>query len=646
MLDLEYRKARLVNIALLLTFFYCSYFTLWHFIFMKDIYISIVEILTSLIALVVLIYFHKTNNVENSAVFAVTLSTIAIIAYLFFARNQTYALIWISVIPPLTYFLLDRKTANLFSVIFCIYMSVFILTNYKNWEPAIFDFKSYLNVGGAIIALITFVRYFELSRVDAVAVLENKSKELKESRDQLHLILNSTAESIFGINVNGVFTFCNMSCVNTLKYESQEEILGKEIKNILKHNNTDSKNKENKCKIIEAISKGEYIHLAGETFYKSNGDAFLAEYSAFPEYKDGVIVGAVVSFRDITEEQIAEEKIKYLSTHDALTGLYNRSYLDLNINNIDIAENYPISIIFGDLNGLKMTNDIYGHSSGDCFINKTAAILTKFSNPDDTIYRIGGDEFIVVMCKTDSQRPNVYMKQVKDELAKCNIKAIKCSISMGCDTKFDNTKTFETTMDNAENNMYTEKTKEHKSDGITIINNIMNNLYERSPREKIHSETVGELCEKIAIAMKLSESDIKKAKDAGILHDIGKIVLKDDVLINNGILNEEDKDKIHQHSIIGYRVLTLFNNTLDLAEGIYGHHENFNGSGYPKGLQGNEIPLLSRIIAVAEAYDSYTNLLSDSRLNKNEAVEKIKAFANIKYDPKVIDALVIAVDET
>ncbi|MDZ7836866.1 MAG: HD domain-containing phosphohydrolase [Actinomycetota bacterium] len=110
--------------------------------------------------------------------------------------------------------------------------------------------------------------------------------------------------------------------------------------------------------------------------------------------------------------------------------------------------------------------------------------------------------------------------------------------------------------------------------------------------------------------MKLPTTEVKKLKEAGLLHDIGKIALSRDLLnLNDNMLTGEQKMNWQQHPVIGYRILNLSNQTLDLAEGVLSHHENWDGSGYPKGLKGKEIPRIARIIRVAETYDALTSKL-------------------------------------
>ena len=133
--------------------------------------------------------------------------------------------------------------------------------------------------------------------------------------------------------------------------------------------------------------------------------------------------------------------------------------------------------------------------------------------------------------------------------------------------------------------------------------------------------------------MNLHNLEIDKLERAGYRHDLGEIVF-DDASLHNENLEEEDNEKMQQHTIVGYRILNLFDETVDLAEIVYSHHERWDGKGYPRGLKGEEIPLLSRIISIVQTYERV--LSREGRENgKNKAKEEIKEGAGTQFDPKI-----------
>ncbi|MHC1717731.1 MAG: diguanylate cyclase [Acidaminococcaceae bacterium] len=467
----------------------------------------------------------------------------------------------------------------------------------------------------------------------------NKTNEiLKDSKRQLQIILDSTAEAIYGIDLEGNCIFCNASCLKLLKYDSQEELLGKNMHWQIHHSRIDGTQfPVEECSISQSLGKGEGVYAYGEVFWKSDGTSFFVEYRSYPRYKDDRIVGAVVTFMDITERIKDEEEIKYLNCHDVLTGLKNRRCFEKALKEIDNAENLPLSLIFADINGLKMTNDIFGHAAGDELIRKIAEILKESCRENDIIGRLGGDEFIVLLPNTTNEDSMNIIDRIRASLSQANVAAIKCSISLGCDTKVDSTQAITEIMANAENKMYKDKVLNRKNINDGIINNLMKTLHGRNKKEKVHSERVSILSGKMAEMLGFAATKVKRVKEAGYLHDIGKIVL-DEKILRGQNLSEAELEIKRQHPIVGYRILNLFDDTLDLAEAVYSHHESWDGNGYPKGLKGEEIPFMARIIAVAEVYDELTNEYGSLHFDHATALQKIIEMAGKRFDPAIVEA--------
>jgi diguanylate cyclase (GGDEF)-like protein/putative nucleotidyltransferase with HDIG domain len=300
----------------------------------------------------------------------------------------------------------------------------------------------------------------------------------------------------------------------------------------------------------------------------------------------------------------------------------------------------PLSIIYGDLNGLKLTNDIFGHAAGDDLIIKSANVMKRVCRKTDVIARVGGDEFVLFLPNTPATAARRIMVRIRTELSREIDSIIQCSMSMGTDTKSDSSQDIEQVLKNAESEMYREKTLVIKNNEKEMVGKLIAELHKRSSREKTHSESIGKLCELMAKALGWPEAEVKKIRDAGYYHDIGKVILSDKLIHRSGELTSLEKTERERHVVIGYRVLNLFDHTVDFAEPVFYHHEKWDGSGYPKGLRGLEIPIRSRIIAIAERYDHLTNLSNKMPLTKEEALKHIKALAGIKFDPELVDVFI------
>ncbi len=458
----------------------------------------------------------------------------------------------------------------------------------------------------------------------------------KDSIKQLQLILDSTAEAIYAMDLKGNCTFCNVSCVEILGFKSREDLLGKNIHEIIHHSYINGTIYPiNKCKIFQSIQQGKGYSSEDEVFRRADGTFFPVEYHSYPQISNGIIVGAVVTFMDITDRKQKEKEIENLSMRDSLTGLYNRRHFEENSYKIDTQDNMPLSIIFADINGLKMTNDIFGHNAGDKLIKKSSEILVKACRDGDLIARIGGDEFIILLPKTNEKGVNEIISRIQSGFLKARVSAIKCSISLGADTKTTGEQLFEETMANAENAMYRDKTLNRKSVNREMIDTIIETLDSKSSSEKRHSIVVSELCEKVGVALQLAEAKISKLKLAGYLHDIGKIIF-DESFLSKDVLTDEESEKMRQHAVVGYRILNLFDETLDLAEYVYSHHERWDGKGYPRGLSGEQIPQISRIISIVETYERVLSRgdLSDAE-RREAAVKVIREEAGKRFDPKI-----------
>lgn len=474
------------------------------------------------------------------------------------------------------------------------------------------------------------------------SLVEDLEANVQQRTDELRLILDSAAEGIYGIDIEGNCTFCNTSCLRILGYEKQEDLIGNNMHTQIHHSYLDNSPFDaNDCMILKAIQNGKGYESDQEVFWRSDNTYFNVEYSSYPQIKNGKVVGGVITFTDITERKKREDEIEYLSCYDSLTRLHNRSCFEKNKNRVDKKENYPLSVIFADLNGLKMTNDIFGHDAGDALIKKSAEILLDSCRKDDLVSRVGGDEFIILLPKTDEKETEKVIEKIREGFSNARLEAIKCSIALGADTKNNESHSFDEILANAENAMYKDKTMNRHAINKDIIDNIVETLHSRSEREKQHSVNVQKICTMIGNALNLPRSDMDKLERAAYLHDIGKIILDKSLLLKHD-LSEEEKMKMKQHPAIGYRILNLFDDTLDLAEYVYNHHERWDGLGFPRGIAEEDIPLISRIIAIVETYDriengyNSTDIPHNKDINKQKAVEIIEEGAGKQFDPVVV----------
>jgi diguanylate cyclase (GGDEF)-like protein len=234
---------------------------------------------------------------------------------------------------------------------------------------------------------------------------------------------------------------------------------------------------------------------------------------------------------------------------------------------LDAAESLPLTLIFADINGLKLVNDIFGHAVGDELLRMTANILRQSCRAQDILARIGGDEFVILLPETSAADAAAIVDRIRNAFTGVSMDAIPCSAAIGCETRNSLDQPLDSVLANAETLMYREKTLGRKTSHAAMIQSIIEPLHRRSSREKRHSAAVSRLCREIATRLNLPPADIHRLERAGFLHDIGKIVL-DERALSGTCRTAEEQEKYRQHPIYGYRILNLFDETVDLAEGV------------------------------------------------------------------------------
>ncbi|MEA4870521.1 MAG: PAS domain S-box protein [Christensenella sp.] len=343
---------------------------------------------------------------------------------------------------------------------------------------------------------------------------------------------------------------------------------------------------------------------------------------------------------DITNSKLQFLQIQYLSNHDQLTGLHNRQYYDNAKKRLDQAQYLPLSVMYVDINGLKLINDAFGSEAGDRMIQTTATILKANIRDQDIVARIGGDEFGILMPNSGSQGSIERMQTIKSAFSMYNDsvkdRAMIINLSIGYCTKADEWMDFSQVEKEAEANMARRKLFDQKSHHNAVLSSIMTTLFERSFETEEHAERIDQICAIVGRKLGLSHEEMDKLHLFAILHDIGKIGISDQILNKPSSLNEEEFAVMKTHPEIGYRIAMASPEFASIAELILTHHERWDGAGYPNRISGEKIPLLSRILAIADAYDAMTkDRIYRKALPREVAVREIKTNAGSQFDPQI-----------
>ncbi len=469
-----------------------------------------------------------------------------------------------------------------------------------------------------------------------------KRRELEENmrfeRARYLKTLVSIGDGVMVVDKNGLIEMLN-PIAERLTGWTLDEARGQHYKEVfaVRHEKTDDTIPD---AIADALASGEVQELNNNTMLTSRkGTSVSLEDSAAPILdEEGKVEGVVLVFRDVTARKEQLRQAQYLSFHDALTGLYNRRFFNEEMTRLDTERNLPLSIVMGDINGLKLTNDVFGHAAGDMLLVRIAQVFRDVCRADDIIARWGGDEFVLLLPATDDAGAAKIVSRVKAEFALQRVKAIKGSISMGIACKSSPETDVAQTLSLAEEAMYSNKALEQEEARDSTFGEILRAMQSENSRERAHAEGVSALCQKFGAWLNLPQEEIRRVRDAGYMHDIGKIALDKDLLEAGLNPSELQWREIRRHPIVGFRILNTSDDMVDIAPAVLAHQEHWDGSGYPKELKGEEIPLAARMIAIAEVYDRMTHGTGPVTVRKEEAIAFIRRFAGTRFDPALAEA--------
>ena len=472
----------------------------------------------------------------------------------------------------------------------------------------------------------------EMSLLEVINERKKVEIDLRKTKEYLEKLISHANAPIIVWNENLEITKINRA-FEILSGRNAKEVIGNELGMLFPPNKlNDTMNLIINTRDYKKLETAEIEIIRRDCSVRT----VLWSLATIYDNDDNRNVSTIAQGIDITDRIAAEKKLMYLSYHDQLTGMYNRRFFEEEVKRLDTKINLPISIIIGDINGLKLVNDSFGHALGDKLLKKAAEIIKKGCRSDDIIARHGGDEFVIILPKTDTLETIQIINRIKNFTLNEKISNVGLSISFGYDTKEKNEQKITEILANAENQMYRHKLHERSSLRSRTIDIIMNALFEKSNRELKHSKRVSEICQEIASNMNFEKDDISQIGIAGLVHDIGKIGIDENILNKPGRLCNEERDEIEKHPERGWRILNSTIEFSELSKFILEHHEKWDGSGYPKGLKGEEISIEARIITVADSYDAMTSERSyRNGISKEEAVEEIKRYSGSQFDPQI-----------
>lgn len=471
---------------------------------------------------------------------------------------------------------------------------------------------------------------------------ERYKEELVREKELLRTTLLSIGDGVVTTNKDGLITALNRAAEAITGWR-QKEVYGKPFATVFKLIN-ETTEREIDDPVSKVLRTGRTVGLANHTalITKDGRQVPIADTAAPIRDEKGRTFGVVMVFRDVTREKAHQEQIRYLSYHDPLTGLYNRRFMEEQMRQHNLERNLPLAVILGDVNGLKLANDVFGHHEGDKLLKKAAKAIKASCRKKDIIARWGGDEFLILLPNTTEQVAEDIIARIIKNCDRYNHGTVQLSIALGSAVKHKGSTSLAAVVKEAEERMYRRKLMNGKSYRNAIVNTMRTTLSAKSAETSEHAERLQDLCLQIGRALNLSGKELDDLMLLAMLHDIGKVGIKETILMKPGPLTPAEWEEMKKHPEIGYRIAQNTPELAAIADYILHHHEHWDGKGYPRGLVGEEIPLACRILAVADAYDAMT---SDRPYRKGMAREaalaEIRRCAGTQFDPKIVDVFLL-----
>lgn len=372
---------------------------------------------------------------------------------------------------------------------------------------------------------------------------------------------------------------------------------------------------------------------------RSDGRLFDVEVSVQQLESEGQRVVAFL-IRDVSERKAFEQKLRRMSLHDQLTGLYNRFFFEHERARLEEEGQGPLGVLVCDVDGLKLINDTLGHQAGDELIRGAADVLRRSLRGQDVVCRVGGDEFVVLLPATAAAGVQAAQRRLLQTLREHNERRPMLPLFMSCGwaVALEAPLQTEALLREADHAMYEEKNRLRAEKRRSMLRVLEQALHARDGVAKDHGDAVAAGLARLAAASGLAvEGEVLRR--LGRYHDLGKVAVAEELLNKAEPLDEAEWQELRKHADVGGRIAQLLPDLADLAAAIRHHHECWDGSGYPDGLAGEAIPLLSRMVAIADAFDAMqrTTVYHVGK-SRREARRELERCAGKQLDP-VLTAL-------
>ncbi len=455
-------------------------------------------------------------------------------------------------------------------------------------------------------------------------------RALEESERRYREMADALPQTLFETDLTGRVLFTNRAGLEAFGFSEDDLRRGISVFDLLVPEEVPQA-RRNLAKILNGqdVTPREYL------VRRKDGGTFPVVIYSQPLLRDGAVMGIRGLVVDITDRKIMEERLRFLSVHDPLTGLYNRAFFDEEGVRMASGRFDPLGVVVADLDGLKLVNDLLGHSAGDRLLRETGRLLKEAFRSSDVVARVGGDEFAAFLPECGEGFAHEARRRILTAVERHNETqgGAPLSLSVGCASGSGKSPGLASLMEEADNLMYQQKRLQSPRSRARLLHRLLESFEQKTPDTSREEALIRTL---------LSQKSFPGADPlCGALlaryHDLGYAGLPGEIWRSASPLTEDEWRDMRRHPEIGYRIALACDHLAPVAEAILGHHERHDGTGYPRGLKEDEILPINRLFAVVDAYNAMISPRPGRPARSSlEAAEELRRHAGSQFDPEAV----------
>ena len=401
-------------------------------------------------------------------------------------------------------------------------------------------------------------------------------------------------------------------------------------------------NQETRLSLLDFLQIGSFVELRNTNTdqrfeWENPGTVGARMYNcSFTCLKDEKerIIGHLLIMRNMETER------------DMLTQLYSKNSFYSEMNKLLTKDVYPVTIVVCNANGIGLVNDVFGWKKGNELLRQAADLLRDNLPQTAVLARLADGDMVAALVQTEQEYAQRLFENIRDQYQECNDTGINTDIEYGIAVIRDASMSMEDALREASESMRTKKLMNQSSQKSSLLDSLTQTLTESDYETEEHVERTREMAIRLGRALRLTDGDLGKLALLAVLHDIGKIAIPHSILLKPGKLTDAEWEIMKSHTEKGYRIASASKELQPIGQYILHHHERWDGGGYPGGLVGEEIPLLSRIITVVDSHDVMVHDRPYHKAMSGEAAEaELRRCAGTQFDPNLVEVFLQVLKE-